>query len=218
LFSSNIKVSGCCSGLFPGTNASVNDGGECIRSTKAKCDDSCLVKKLNGSRLSCIMNGFVAKEGLADFLQAGTSCASWTPGQWRSRQYEPNCPGIVREEAASYEKPRFLDQRRQALWARCYSPKTKTAYAFGVKRYIFFRDVRHPAEMGEAEINTFLTHWPLTKESVRRPRIRLWLRCCVRKIAVWVKWSAPVNRYDCPWSLIGNIRMQSWNGVGSGYF
>jgi integron integrase len=45
-----------------------------------------------------------------------------------------------------------------ALRARHYSLRTEQAYAHWVKRYIFFHKLRHPAEMGEAEINAFLTH------------------------------------------------------------
>jgi hypothetical protein len=32
------------------------------------------------------------------------------------------------------------------------------AMASWVKRYIFFHNIRHPAEMAETEINAFLTH------------------------------------------------------------
>jgi integron integrase len=56
------------------------------------------------------------------------------------------------------EKPRLLDQLRQALRARHYSRRTEQAYCSWVKRFIYFHNVRHPAEMNEAEINAFLTH------------------------------------------------------------
>ena len=32
-----------------------------------------------------------------------------------------------------------------------------------VKRFIYFHNVRHPAEMAESEINAFLTHWAVEK-------------------------------------------------------
>ena len=54
--------------------------------------------------------------------------------------------------------PKLLDQLREALWTRHYSPRTVQAYCGWVRRFIYFHDVRHPAEMGEAEINAFLTH------------------------------------------------------------
>jgi integron integrase len=54
--------------------------------------------------------------------------------------------------------PRLLDQMRDALRARHYSPRTERAYLAWARRFIYFHHVRHPAEMGEVEINAFLTH------------------------------------------------------------
>lgn len=54
-------------------------------------------------------------------------------------------------------KPKLLDQVRQALPARHYSRRTEDFYVMWIKRLIFFHHVRHPAEMGEPEINRFLT-------------------------------------------------------------
>jgi integron integrase len=56
------------------------------------------------------------------------------------------------------QHPKLLDQLKQALRARHYSPRTEKTYCEWVKRYIFFHNVRHPAEMAEPEINAFLTH------------------------------------------------------------
>jgi integrase len=41
--------------------------------------------------------------------------------------------------------------------ARHYSPRTEKAYVHWIKRYIFFHDKRHPAEMGATEVTAFLT-------------------------------------------------------------
>jgi integrase len=49
-------------------------------------------------------------------------------------------------------KPRLLDRVRQAIAARHYSRRTEKAYPHWIKRYIFFHDKRHPAEMGVAEV------------------------------------------------------------------
>jgi integron integrase len=59
---------------------------------------------------------------------------------------------------AGAPKPKLLDQVRQAIRARHYSRRTEDVYVMWIKRYIFFHGVRHPAEMGEPEINAFLTH------------------------------------------------------------
>ena len=54
-------------------------------------------------------------------------------------------------------KPKLLDQVRQAIRARHYSARTEKAYVYWIKRYIFFHNKRHPAEMAEAEIGEFLS-------------------------------------------------------------
>ena len=56
------------------------------------------------------------------------------------------------------DKPRLLDQVRQQIRLRNYSIRTETVYAEWVKRYIRFHKYRHPAEMGAAEVEAFLTH------------------------------------------------------------
>ncbi|MBW6512557.1 MAG: integron integrase [Desulfuromonadaceae bacterium] len=54
--------------------------------------------------------------------------------------------------------PKLLEQLQDALRVRHYRPRTIQTYCGWVKRYIYFHNVRHPREMGEAEINVFLTH------------------------------------------------------------
>jgi len=53
---------------------------------------------------------------------------------------------------------KLLDRVRAAIRARHYSLRTEEAYVGWVRRFILFHRKRHPAEMGEAEINQFLTH------------------------------------------------------------
>jgi len=55
-------------------------------------------------------------------------------------------------------KPKLLDRLREALRSRHYSRRTEQTYCQWVKRFIFFHNVRHPAEMAEPEMNAFLTH------------------------------------------------------------
>jgi integron integrase len=52
----------------------------------------------------------------------------------------------------------LIDELRVALRARHYSRRTEQAYSLWVRRFIRFHGLRHPAEMGESEINAFLTH------------------------------------------------------------
>jgi integron integrase len=58
---------------------------------------------------------------------------------------------------ATPPKPRLLDQVRQAIRARHYSPRTEESYLHWIKRFIFFHHKRHPVEMGEKEIGWFLS-------------------------------------------------------------
>lgn len=55
------------------------------------------------------------------------------------------------------EGPRLLDRVRLAIRARHYSLRTEEAYVAWIRRFILFHGKRHPLEMGEAEINAFLT-------------------------------------------------------------
>jgi len=73
----------------------------------------------------------------------------------------------VSEERASYSPraPKLLDRLREALRSRHYSRRTEDTYCHWVRRFIFFHNVRHPAEMAEPEINAFLTHLAM-KEKV----------------------------------------------------
>jgi integron integrase len=55
-------------------------------------------------------------------------------------------------------EPRLLDKVREALRVRHMSKRTEEAYVQWIRRYILFHGKRHPSEMGEREINAFLTH------------------------------------------------------------
>jgi len=66
---------------------------------------------------------------------------------------------------AATPQPRLLDQMREALRSRHYSPRTEQSYCHWVKRFVLFHRLRHPSELAEPEINAFLTHLAV-KESV----------------------------------------------------
>ncbi|MFH1006279.1 MAG: integron integrase [Candidatus Latescibacterota bacterium] len=55
-------------------------------------------------------------------------------------------------------KPKLLDRVREAIRTRHYSLRTEEAYVGWIKRFILFHHKRHPSEMGEPEINAFLSH------------------------------------------------------------
>ena len=56
------------------------------------------------------------------------------------------------------DSPKLIDQMREALRTRHYSPRTEQVYVLWVKRFIRFHKMRHPKEMAEPEINEFLTY------------------------------------------------------------
>jgi len=53
--------------------------------------------------------------------------------------------------------PKLLVQLRRALRLRHYSRRTEQAYVHWVRRFVVFSRMRHPAELGDAEISAFLT-------------------------------------------------------------
>jgi len=62
------------------------------------------------------------------------------------------------DSPATFPKPKLLDQVRQAIRMRHYSPRTEETYVHWIKRFIFFHNKRHPAEMAEPEIARFLSN------------------------------------------------------------
>ncbi|MBN1192682.1 MAG: phage integrase N-terminal SAM-like domain-containing protein [Coriobacteriia bacterium] len=55
--------------------------------------------------------------------------------------------------------PRLLDQMRDALRARHNSLRTERAYLLWVRRFVYFHQLRHPAEMGERRSTPFSRTW-----------------------------------------------------------
>jgi integron integrase len=51
-----------------------------------------------------------------------------------------------------------MDRVRSALRVRGYSPRTERAYVHWILRFVGHHGMRHPSEMGAAEIQTFLEH------------------------------------------------------------
>lgn len=74
-------------------------------------------------------------------------------------------PARADPESPDTAVPRIglLDCVRQALRARHYSPRTEQAYLGWVARFVGFHDGRAPDEMGEEEVNRFLTHLAVTE-------------------------------------------------------
>ena len=57
----------------------------------------------------------------------------------------------------------LLDNVRNVMRVRHYSYQTEKTYIYWIRQYIFFHNVTHPAEMGAAEVEAFLTHLAVEK-------------------------------------------------------
>lgn len=55
-------------------------------------------------------------------------------------------------------KPKLLDRLREQIRVRHYSIRTESAYVYWGRHFVRFHKLRHPADMGAAEVEQFLTH------------------------------------------------------------
>lgn len=58
---------------------------------------------------------------------------------------------------AEASKPKLLDQIRQLMRLRHYSLRTEDAYVGWIRRYILFHGKRHPRDLAESDIASFLS-------------------------------------------------------------
>ena len=73
----------------------------------------------------------------------------------------PAISQVVTSASGLVSEPRpkkLLDQVHDAIKRKHYSPRTEESYANWIKRFILFHGIRHPNEMGAAEVEAFLTH------------------------------------------------------------
>jgi integron integrase len=62
------------------------------------------------------------------------------------------------------QPPKLMDQYRETLRVKHYSPRTEDTYSQWVKNYIVFHGKRHPKEMGVTEIAQYLTYLAAKQE------------------------------------------------------
>ncbi len=55
------------------------------------------------------------------------------------------------------QQVKLLDRVRHKIRLKHYSIRTEQAYVSWIKRYIYFHNMKHPKDMGEKEIEEFLT-------------------------------------------------------------
>ena len=61
-------------------------------------------------------------------------------------------------------QPKLEDQLRGAIRERHYSIRTEQAYVMWYRQFIRFHRLRHPMEMGEAEVTAFLKHLTVDRD------------------------------------------------------
>ena len=87
-------------------------------------------------------------------LLPSTGSLSYTPA---AADAAPRLLAVRETGPAGPAKPRLLDRVREAIRTRHYSRRTEKAYVHWIRRFIFFHDKRHPADMGSAEVTAFQT-------------------------------------------------------------
>ena len=65
---------------------------------------------------------------------------------------------MIRIDDMKKEQSPFLEKVRNTIRVRHSSIRTEQAYLDWTMRYIRFHRKRHPQDMGEAEVRSFLTH------------------------------------------------------------
>ncbi|MBI2862637.1 MAG: phage integrase N-terminal SAM-like domain-containing protein, partial [Chloroflexi bacterium] len=61
-------------------------------------------------------------------------------------------------DVSSSQLPKLADRFRDALRLRGYSYRTEQVYVQWYVRFVRFHKIRHPGEMGEREVEAFLSH------------------------------------------------------------
>ena len=68
------------------------------------------------------------------------------------------CTEFIPSPEPGTRPPKLLDQLRHCIRDMHYSMRTEEAYVYWSRWFIRFHGLRHPAEMGAAEVQAFLSH------------------------------------------------------------
>jgi integron integrase len=80
-------------------------------------------------------------------------------GRGHERGQRPEtAPRVGSPQPPLQPKTKLLHSLRANLRLRHFSPRTEEAYVGWVRRFVRFHGVRHPAELGEREVQAFLTY------------------------------------------------------------
>jgi site-specific recombinase XerD len=69
-----------------------------------------------------------------------------------------NVTEFIPSVTSNTRPPKLLDQLRRCIRDKHYSLRTEDAYVYWARWFIRFHGLRHPAEMGTAEVQAFLSY------------------------------------------------------------
>lgn len=72
----------------------------------------------------------------------------------------------------STRQPKLLEQVRALMRARHMSPRTEQAYVAWIRRYVQHHGLRHPRDLGDAEVVAFLTHLAAVRLVARSTQVQ----------------------------------------------
>ena len=92
---------------------------------------------------------------------------------------------------------RLLDQLRRQIRALHYSIRTEQAYVHWVRSFVQFSGLRHPAELGGAEVEAFLTHLAVDRQvsvSTHKQALSALLFLYQKVLGLQVPWLQEIGR------------------------
>jgi integron integrase len=99
--------------------------------------------------------------------------------------------------ATPLRSKRLLDQLRERLRYAHYSIRTEQAYVYWVRFYIRYHKLRHPREMGKADIEAFLTYIAVDRKvssSTHRQALAAILYLYKQVLCIEVPWMDEIGR------------------------
>lgn len=108
---------------------------------------------------------------------------------------------IIETAPAAGKGKKLLEQMRDVLRLKHYSFRTEQIYCDWVERFIRFHQLRHPRDLGEAEVSEFLTH--LAREgqvtaSTQNQALSALLFLCKQVLKEEIGWLEGVERAKKP--------------------
>ena len=115
--------------------------------------------------------------------------------QYAAPMYSTN--KSVKKHMPPLQSARILDQLRERIRYLHYSLRTEEAYVYWAKAFIRFHDLRHPAEMGKAEIEAYLMWLVATRNvssSTHRQALSALLFLYGNVLGVELPWLTTIGR------------------------